>query len=66
MELRLNLALIQWYDFKHKKYPYKYGCPHIELKDLYHFVAVEAIQDVMHILPRFDKTNEYFINKYIF
>jgi hypothetical protein len=43
-----------------------YGCPHIRLKELYNFVVIEAIQDVVHIIPRFGKTNEYFVNKYIF
>ncbi len=28
-------------------------------------MAIEAIQDVVHIIPRFGKSNEYFVNKYI-
>lgn len=64
--LPLNLALIQWYDFKSQKKPYKYGCPHIMLEELYDFIAIEAIQDVVHVVPRFNKTNEYFVNKYTF
>jgi len=43
-----------------------YGCPHIRVKELYNFVVIEAIQDVVHIVSRFGKTNEYFVNKYIF
>jgi hypothetical protein len=62
----LNLALIQWYDFKSKKYPYKYGCPHLRLKELFHFISIEAIRGIVHIVPRFGKDNEYFVNKYIF
>jgi hypothetical protein len=62
----LNLVLIQWFDFKSQNFPYKYGCPHIKLTELYNFVAIEAIQNIVHIIPRFDKTNEYFVNKYIF
>ncbi|CAB4413653.1 unnamed protein product [Rhizophagus irregularis] len=62
----LNLALIQWYDFKSKRNPYLYGCPHLKLIELYNFVAIESIHGVVHIVPRFDKQNEYFINKYIF
>ena len=38
----------------------------IKLKELYNFVVIEAIQDTVHIVPRFDKTNEYFVNKFIF
>ncbi|GET03760.1 hypothetical protein GLOIN_2v1783703 [Rhizophagus clarus] len=62
----LNLALIQWYDFKSKRNPYLYGCPHLKLIELYNFVAIESIHGVVHIVPRFDKQNEYFVNKYIF
>ena len=60
----LNLALIQWYDFKSKKNPYLYGCPYLKLVELYNFVAIESIQGVVHIIPRFDKKNEYFVNKF--
>ena len=66
IEPPLNLALIQWYDFKSQTRPYMYGYPHIKLKELYNFVVIEAIQDTVHIVPRFDKTNEYFVNKFIF
>ncbi|GES96165.1 hypothetical protein GLOIN_2v1488317 [Rhizophagus clarus] len=62
----LNLALIQWYDFKSKRNPYLYGCPHLKLIELYNFVAIESIHGVVYIVPQFDKQNEYFVNKYIF
>jgi hypothetical protein len=62
----LNLALIQWYDFKNKRYPYKYGCPHLKLKEIYNLVTIEAIRGIVHIVPQFGKENEYFVNKYIF
>ena len=58
IELPLNFALIQWYDFKSQTHLYMYGCPHIRLKE-FNFVVIEAIQDVVHIVPRFGKTNEY-------
>lgn len=37
----------------------------MKLTEFYNFVAVEAIQDVVHIVPRFNKPNQYFVNKYI-
>lgn len=61
----LNLALLQWYDFKYQRHPYMYECPHVKLKELYNFVTIESIKDVVHIVPRFGKENEYFVNKYI-
>jgi hypothetical protein len=62
----LNLALIQWYDFKSQSYPYLYGCSLLELTEIYNFIDVEAIQNIVHIVPRFGKSNEYFVNKYVF
>jgi hypothetical protein len=62
----LNLALIQWYDFKSKSNPYLYGCARLKLVEIYNFIDIEAIQDIVHIIPRFNSTNEYFVNKFIF
>ena len=61
----LNLALIQWYDFKEKN-PYRYGCPRLEFINHFNFIDVEAVQDTVHIIPRFNSINEYFVNKFIF
>jgi hypothetical protein len=33
---------------------------------MYNFVVIESIEGIVHIIPRFDKKNEYFVNKYIF
>ena len=57
MDPPLNLALIQWYDFKSLNHPYLYGYSHLELKDLYNFVAIEAIQGVVYIQSTLDITN---------
>lgn len=61
-----NLALIQWYDFKSQKNPYYYGCPRLQLTELFNVIDIEAIRNQVHVIPRFDKTNEYLVNKYIF
>jgi hypothetical protein len=62
----LQLALVQWYDFKLKRTPYKYECAYIKLTDIYNIVEIEAIHDIVHVIPRFGKKNEYLINKFIF
>ena len=62
----LNLALIQWYDFKSQSQPYYHRCPRLQIKELYNFIEIEAIQDIMHIILRFKSKNEYFLNNYIF
>ena len=70
-ESPLHLALVQWYEFKYDKTPFVYGCPLLKLVDKYNFIEVEAIEEIVHIVPRFDKEkrykkNEYFVNKFIF
>ena len=62
----LNLALIQCYDFKHKNKPYVYECSQLKLTEIYNFIKIEAIQDIVHIVLRFNLSNEYFVNKFIF
>jgi len=32
----------------------------------YNFIEIEAIEGIVHVVPRFGKTNEHFVNKYIF
>ena len=61
----LNLALIQWYDFKLRN-QYIYGCPRLEIIKSFNFIDIEAIQDIVHIIPRFNSDNEYLVNKFIF
>ncbi|RHZ77156.1 hypothetical protein Glove_184g117 [Diversispora epigaea] len=58
----LHLALVQWYDFKSEIKPFVYGCPLLELVELYNFIEIEAIEDIVHIISRFDKTNEHFVS----
>ena len=62
----INLALIRWYDFISEKTPYIYECAHLKLTDIYNLVEIEAIHDIVHIIPRFGKINEYFVNKFTF
>ena len=61
-----NIALIEWYDFKSEVNPYLYRCSHIKLTKIFNIVDIEAIQDTIHIIPRFDKKNEFFVNRFIF
>ncbi|GET52353.1 hypothetical protein GLOIN_2v1762814 [Rhizophagus irregularis DAOM 181602=DAOM 197198] len=45
----LNPALIQWYDFKFQNQPHLYGCPLLEITEIYNFIDIEAIQDIFII-----------------
>ncbi|RHZ79703.1 hypothetical protein Glove_142g39 [Diversispora epigaea] len=55
-----HLALVQWYDFKSKKTPFVYDCPLLKLVEIYNFIEIEAIEEIVHIVPRFDTKDEYF------
>ncbi|RHZ72834.1 hypothetical protein Glove_238g17 [Diversispora epigaea] len=57
---QLHLALVQWYNFKSEITLFVYSCPLLELVELYNFIEIEAIEDTIHVVPRFDKNNEYF------
>ncbi|CAB4438482.1 unnamed protein product [Rhizophagus irregularis] len=63
-----ELALIQWYNFKnnnsHKLL--KYDCPHMKSISTFTVIAVDFIIEQVHIVPRFGKSNEYFINLFMF
>ena len=64
--ISLNLALIQWYDFKYKNKPYVYKYSQLKLTEIYNFIKIEAIQDIVHIIPCFNSSNKCFVNKFIF
>ena len=51
---------------KSQSNPYLYECVRLKLVEIYNFVDIEAIQDIVHIIPRFNSNNEYFVNKFIF
>ncbi|RHZ49269.1 hypothetical protein Glove_526g35 [Diversispora epigaea] len=55
-----HLALVQWYDFKSKKTSFVYSCPLLKLVEIYNFIEIEAIEEIVHIVPRFDTKDEYF------
>ncbi|RHZ59157.1 hypothetical protein Glove_365g188 [Diversispora epigaea] len=59
-KLPFHLTLVQWYDFKSKKTPFVYGCPLLKLVEIYNFIEIEAIKEIVHIVPRFDTKDEYF------
>ena len=61
----LNLALVQWYDFKLQRNSYLYNCPLLKLVELYNLIPIETIDNIVHIIPRFGKNNKFFVNKYI-
>ncbi|RHZ58162.1 hypothetical protein Glove_375g49 [Diversispora epigaea] len=56
----MHLALVQWYDFIEET-PFVYGCPLLKLVEVYNFIEIEAIEDTIHVVPHFDKNNEYFV-----
>ncbi|RHZ54350.1 hypothetical protein Glove_428g97 [Diversispora epigaea] len=43
-----------------KETPFVYGCPLLRLVEVYNFIEIEAIEDTIHVVLRFDKNNEYF------
>ena len=67
-EHEFDVALTQWYDFRYKTKNrlLKYGCPLVQLLNDFNFIPVESIIELVHVVPRYDKNNEYFINYFMF
>lgn len=61
-----DLALIQWYDYKHSSQQNKYDCPCMKLTSQYEFIPVESAMEQVHIIPRFIKNDEYLVNIFMF
>ena len=64
-----DLALIQWYDFHYKndkRRLYKYDCPLLQLLNMYNFVPVESIIELVQVIQHAGRQNEYFVNIYMF
>ena len=49
----------------HKKNQYIYRFPQLELINSFNLINIEAIRDIVHIIPRFNLNNKYFVNKFI-
>ena len=64
-----DLALVQWYDFRYKndeRRLYKYDCPLLQIMNTYNFIPVESIIELIQVVKRIEKQNEYFVNMYMF
>ena len=64
----LKLALIQWYDFKYvndQSKHFRLDCPYMKMTDLYNLIPIESINETVHIIPQFEKTNSYYINTFV-
>ncbi|RHZ87944.1 hypothetical protein Glove_28g36 [Diversispora epigaea] len=62
----IHLALVQWYNFTSSVNPYLYECPLLEKTNIFNLIEIEAINDIIHIIPRFIDNNEFLVNKFLF
>ena len=62
------LALVRWYDFKYNNADRltKYDCSLMKMIPMFTIIEVDSIIEPVHIIPRFGKSNEYFINVFVF
>jgi hypothetical protein len=64
-----DLALVQWYDFRHKNNTrrlYKYDCPLLQITNTFNVVPIESIIELIQVFKRAEQQNEYFVNIYMF
>lgn len=58
----INLVLLRWYD----EVDEIYGCPILNKTEQYTCVYIDSIDMSVHIIPRNNCEDEFFVNKYIF
>ena len=51
--------------YKNENRFFKYGYPLVKLVNIYDLIPVELIIELVHVVPRYDKKNEYYINYFI-
>ncbi|GBB90457.1 hypothetical protein RclHR1_17400001 [Rhizophagus clarus] len=61
----VNLALLRWYEEVQEE-EIIYDCPRLWLTDQYTCVYLDSVDMSVHIIPRNNCENEYFVNTYIF
>jgi hypothetical protein len=62
----MHLALVQWYNFKSSENPFLYECPLLKKINKFNLIEIEAINDTIHIIPRFKDNTEFLVNKFLF
>ncbi|PKY19469.1 hypothetical protein RhiirB3_494591 [Rhizophagus irregularis] len=65
-DLSFDLALVQWYDFCNSRQLYKYDCPWLKIINTYNFVPIESIIELVQVVQRAERQNEYFVNTFMF
>ncbi|PKK55977.1 hypothetical protein RhiirC2_801032 [Rhizophagus irregularis] len=80
LEKNLELALVYWYDFayydrddndtQHRDDDnhdnlYFYKCAILKHVDHYTLIPIASIANIVHIIPKFDMSNVFYVNKYI-
>jgi hypothetical protein len=63
-----ELALVQWYDFKYNDSSrlLKYDCQYMKIIQMFTIIAIDSIIELVHVISCFEKSNECFINMFIF
>ena len=65
-DLSFDLALVQWYDFCNSRQLYKYDCLWLKIINTYNFVPIESIIELVQVVQRAERQNEYFVNTFMF
>jgi len=58
----LEFAHVRWYE----ECDELWGCPKLKLINHYSCIPIKSIDKTVYIVPRFEKTNEYLVNIFIF
>ncbi|RGB22249.1 hypothetical protein C1646_776410 [Rhizophagus diaphanus] len=68
LDQNLDLILVQWYDFAYPnnmQYHYFYKCAILKYIEHYTLIPIASIADIVHIIPKFNEPEIFYVNKYI-
>ncbi|RHZ65112.1 hypothetical protein Glove_319g92 [Diversispora epigaea] len=63
-ESPFHLVLVQWYNYRFDQNSDLYDCPLLKLVEWYNFIEIEAIEDIVHMVPHFGAINGYTTETY--
>ena len=59
--------MIKWYDHCEDGEPTEiYSCPRLMLMQDYNIIPLDNVAYAVHIIPRFDKENQFLVNRHLF
>ncbi|CAB5358276.1 unnamed protein product [Rhizophagus irregularis] len=44
---------------------FRLDCPYMKMTNLYNLIPMESINEIVHVIPQFEKVDSYYINTFV-